>query len=107
MKKKWFYQPHESPRNFLGRKENIFFNNYDTTGNNVKMVLYHEDFLILLLDPESITEKRKSKTKIFAWINLKKFFKSKILNIPEWIMSKTLKLSNKHIENTRKSNFSV
>ena len=82
--------------NIFPRKGNIFFNNYDTTSNNVKMVLYHKDFLILLLDPETITEKRKSETKIFAWINLKKFFKSKILNIPEWITGKTLKRSNKH-----------
>ena len=53
-------------KNIFPRKGNIFFNNYDTTSNNVKMVLYYEDFLILLLDPETITEKRKSETKIFA-----------------------------------------
>ena len=47
-------------RNIFSRKGNIFFNNYDTTSTNVKMVLYYEDFLILLLDPETITEKRKS-----------------------------------------------
>ena len=42
-------------RNIFPRKGNIFFNNYDTTSNNVKMVLYHEDFFILLLDPETWT----------------------------------------------------
>ena len=47
-------------RDIFPWKVNIFFNNCDTTSNNIKMVLYYEGFLILLLDPETMTEKRRS-----------------------------------------------
>ena len=41
-------------RNIFPRKGNIFFNNYDTTSNNVKMVLYYEEKRKLKFLPELI-----------------------------------------------------